>query len=127
VPDRRTPGRSALPTKIRTPVTGVFRSTGADASMLPRIPSSEGPTDDRLARLSHDRRWYIAKRVVARHLKARKPDPRCTCPRTVPHAGGEGGRATLGSRAAYPGFPFFLRSLMGSRALNGLCWVPGCL
>ena len=39
-----TPGRSALPTKIRTPVTGVFRSSGADASMLPRIPSSEGPT-----------------------------------------------------------------------------------
>ena len=30
--------------KIRTPVTGVFRSSGADASMLPRIPSSEGPT-----------------------------------------------------------------------------------
>ena len=84
-----TPGRSDLPTKIRTPVTGAFRSSGADASMLPRIPSSEGPTDDRLARLSHDRRWYIAKRVVARHLKARKPDPRCTCPRTVPHAGGE--------------------------------------
>ena len=44
VPDRRTPGRSALPTKIRTPVTGVFRSSGADASMLQRIPSSEGPT-----------------------------------------------------------------------------------
>ena len=39
-----TPGRSALPTKIRTPVTGVFRSSGADASMLPQIPSSEGPT-----------------------------------------------------------------------------------
>ena len=39
-----TPGRSALPTKIRTPVTGVFRSSGADGSMLPRIPSSEGPT-----------------------------------------------------------------------------------
>ena len=38
-----------------------------------------------------------------------------------------GGRSTLGSRAAYPGFPFFLRSLMGSRALNGLRWVPGCL
>ena len=44
VPDRRTPGRSALPTKIRTPVTGVFRSSGADGSMLSRIPSSEGPT-----------------------------------------------------------------------------------
>jgi hypothetical protein len=27
----------------------------------------------------------------------------------------------------YPGFPFFLRSLMGSRALNGLRWVSGCL
>jgi hypothetical protein len=39
-----TPGRSDLPTKIRTPVTGAFRSSGADASMLPRIPSSEGPT-----------------------------------------------------------------------------------
>ena len=26
-----------------------------------------------------------------------------------------------------PGFPFFLRSLTGSRALNGLRWVPGCL
>ena len=39
-----TPGRSALPTKIRTPVTGVFRSSGADACMLPRIPLSEGPT-----------------------------------------------------------------------------------
>ena len=38
------PGRSALPTKIRTPVTGVFRSSGADASMLPQIPSSEGHT-----------------------------------------------------------------------------------
>ena len=38
-----------------------------------------------------------------------------------------GGRSTLGSRAAYPGFPFFLRSLMGSRALHGLRWVPGCL
>ena len=25
-------------------MTGVFRSSGADASMLPRIPSSEGPT-----------------------------------------------------------------------------------
>ena len=39
-----TPGRSALPTKIRTPVTGVFRSSGADGSMLPRVPSSEGPS-----------------------------------------------------------------------------------
>ena len=36
-----TPGRSALP---RTPLTGVFRSSGADGSMLPRIPSSEGST-----------------------------------------------------------------------------------
>ena len=26
------------------PVTGVFRSSSADGSMLPRIPSSEGPT-----------------------------------------------------------------------------------
>ena len=26
-----------------------------------------------------------------------------------------GGRSTLGSRSAYPGFPFFLRSLSGSR------------
>ena len=42
-PGALTPGRSALPTKIRTPVTGVFRS-GAGASMLPQIPSSEGPT-----------------------------------------------------------------------------------
>ena len=39
-----TPGRSDLPTKIRTPVTGAFRSSGADACMLPRIPLSEGPT-----------------------------------------------------------------------------------
>ena len=39
-----TPGRSALPKKIRTHLTGVFRSSGADGSMLPRIPSSEGPT-----------------------------------------------------------------------------------
>ena len=39
-----TPGRSALPKKIRTHLTGVFRSSGADGSMLPRIPSSEGST-----------------------------------------------------------------------------------
>ena len=38
------PDSSALPTKIRTPLTGVFRSSGADGSMLPRIPSSEGST-----------------------------------------------------------------------------------
>ena len=39
-----TPGRSDLPRKIRTHLTGVFRSSGADGSMLPRIPSSEGST-----------------------------------------------------------------------------------
>ena len=41
---RLTPGRSDLPRRIRTPLTGVFRSSGADGSMLPRIPSSEGST-----------------------------------------------------------------------------------
>ena len=31
----------------------------------------------------------ICQEAVALHLYARKADPRCTCPRTVPHACGE--------------------------------------
>ncbi len=51
-----------------------------------------------------------ALRKVVRNLAHKKLENRGVEPQHLPSQMRSGGRSTLGSRAAYPGFPFFLRS-----------------